>query len=100
MCSVADIDVRQAEVIVEGRTTYVVGQLVNKCSDGTGVQIRVTLRDDEGNVLLIGDFWPASVQNIPPGNRRGFTYVVSPADQNPRHNASGVSVEVSAVRKW
>ncbi|RBP07124.1 hypothetical protein DFR50_12954 [Roseiarcus fermentans] len=99
-CSVADIDVGRAEVIVQGRATYVVGELANQCSDGTGVQIRLTLRDDEGNVLLTGDFWPASGRNIAAGGRRGFTYVVSPAERIPRRRAANVTVEVSAVRKW
>ena len=99
-CSATDIHVGQAEVIVEGRRTYVVGQLVNTCSDGTGVRIRVTLRDDERTILLTGDFWPASGRNIPPGGRLAFTYVVSPADPDPRRNASNVAVEVSAVRTW
>ena len=35
-----------------------------------------------------------------PGGRLAFTYVVSPADPDPRRNASNVAVEVSAVRTW
>ena len=99
-CSLADIEVRQAEVIVGNRATYVVGELANECSDETGVRIRITLRDDAGDVLLTGDFWPASGRNIPSRGRRGFTYVVSPVDRSPKRRATSIAVEISAVRKW
>jgi hypothetical protein len=99
-CSTDDIAVERAEVIVEGRTTYVVGALSNGCSEGTGVLIRITLKDDEGKVVLSGDFWPANLRNIPPRDRRGFTYVVSPADANPKRHATSIAVDIVAVRKW
>ena len=99
-CSIADVEIGQAEIIVENRATTVVGELTNRCSDATGVRIRITLRDDEGTVLLTGDFWPAGGRNIPARDRRGFTYVVSPADRNPSRRATALTVEVSAVRTW
>ena len=99
-CSAADIEIRRAEVIVGSRTTYVVGEVANGCVDQTGVQIRITLRNDGGDVVLTGEFWPAGGRNIPAGDRRGFTYVVSPADGNPGRRATSIGVEVSGVRTW
>ncbi len=99
-CSTEDVKIKRAEVVVQDRTTYIVGEIDNECHDETGVQIHITLRDDAAEVVFAADFWPASLHNIPAQNSRWFMYVVSPAEPNPQRHPSRIEVETVALRKW
>lgn len=99
-CSVADIKIKRAEVIVQNRVTYIIGNVSNECPDETGVQIHITLRDDKGRVVLTDDFWPARMRNIPPRSSFEFTYVLSPGEPIAERRASSIQVDIVALRKW
>ena len=98
-CSLADIKVEHAEVIVQSRAIYVSGRLANDCPEETGAQIRLTLRNDQGKVVFAGDFWPAT-RSIPPRNAAAFTYVLSPAEPSPDDRPSDIEVKIVGLRKW
>ena len=99
-CSVADITIKRAEVIVQNRVTYVIGNVANECPDETRVQIHITLSDDHGDVVLNDDFWPARMRNIPLRSNFWFTYVLSPGEPIPKRRASSIQVDIVALRKW
>ena len=65
-CSPSDIQILQADHRpTDGLFAQVVGELVNNCDEATGVVLRVTLRDQDGKVIISQRFWPASIANIP-----------------------------------
>lgn len=45
-----------------------VAVLTNRCSEPVGVQIKVTAYDKSGAPVATRDLWPASINNIPPGD--------------------------------
>ena len=45
-----------------------VAVLTNHCSEPVGVEIKITAYDKSGNPVAARDLWPASTNNIPPGN--------------------------------
>ncbi len=99
-CTVEDIKVIRAEVIVQSGTTYIAGRIANACGAEMGAQVRVTLRDDAGDPVFAGEFWPAGGRNIAPSASYGFTYVLSPVEPDPRHRPSRIAVEPIGVRQW
>ncbi len=64
-CKVNDVAVEKLARRVEGNITHITGQVVNKCPQAVGVHIRVALNDSTNSPLMVQDFWPASVKNIP-----------------------------------
>ena len=99
-CSVSDISIRRSEVIVESAVTYVTGVVANECPNVTGVKIHVTLRDDEGGLVLTGDFWPAGTRNIPSHSGYEFIYAISPGEPDPERRASSIQVDIVTLRQW
>jgi hypothetical protein len=50
-CSISDIKIKQAELVHNGHSSTVVGELINGCGEATGVQLHITLRDSAGGVI-------------------------------------------------
>lgn len=73
-CTVAEIEIKtfKAGFVDRCRTRSCpgmngAGTLINRCSTPIGVQVKFTALDAQGNVVSTKDMWPASIQNIPPG---------------------------------
>ncbi len=52
----------------------VLGEIKNTGSAARGVELQASLRDASGHLLAVGHFFPASYQNIAPGETWPFTY--------------------------
>ena len=53
---------------------YVVGEVKNVSESARGVELQATLRDADGRVVSVGNFYPASNHNIAPGEVWPFSY--------------------------
>lgn len=73
----------------------VVGEIVNRCADATGVQLQAVFRDGAGRVVTTSEFWPASIRNIPAGAAYAFEH---PADSD--RPVSILELNVIETRKW
>lgn len=100
-CALTDFGIEHFEpgLASVGTTTRVTlrGELVNHCAQASAAQIRIEIKDDQGNVLQSKDAWPAGTSNIPPGEKvsfdlgRLFRY---------RSGMSAFTVSVADVRIW
>lgn len=98
-CAVSDIQIKQANLVHRGsggQFSTVVGELVNGCSEATGVQLHITLRDATGRIIATGDPWPAGVHNIPP--QRPYAFTVNAAEDG--GGADSLKVDVTEVIRW
>lgn len=103
-CNLSDIEIKtfKSRIVDECRVTpcpqvRIVGEIINKCSEPVGVQLKVTARDVNGGLLDAQDFWPASTSNIAP--RRPYAF-----------NANGImdyipgmknfTIEIVNVHQW
>lgn len=72
------------------------GVLSNHCSKAIGVELKMIALDKNDTPIASKDFWPASVQNIPPGD---YTFTLDHhIDYDPRIKA--FSLEPIRVREW
>jgi hypothetical protein len=76
--SLLDFRVRRDEHDV----VYVVGEIKNVGASARGVQLQASLRDREGRLLAVGDFYPASNTNIKPGESWPFAHSFGRQDGN------------------
>ena len=53
---------------------YVVGEIQNVGTAARGVELQATLRDADGQILAVGHFYPASHNNVEPGQKWPFAY--------------------------
>lgn len=102
-CSPADIEIKSLKVnfVDECRASpciYMKGVAVlnNRCSIPVGVQIKITAYDKSGSPMATRDLWPASTNNIPPGD---YTYSI---DQWLDHEPGMASVDLTpiSVKQW
>ena len=103
ICSASDIEITsvkwhvqdecrtQSCAIVKG-----VAKLKNNCRESVGVQIKAVGVDKAGALLSVNDFWPASDNNIPPGE-----YVFS-LDQvlDYQPEMKRIDLAVNEVKMW
>jgi hypothetical protein len=98
-CSVSDIQIKQANLVHRGsggQFSTVVGELVNGCSEATGVQLHITLRNATGRIIATSDPWPAGMHNIPP--RSPYVFTVNAAEDG--GGADSLKVDVTDVVQW
>lgn len=102
-CSPADIQIKSVKVkfVDECRASpciYMKGVAVlnNRCSVPVGVQIKITAYDKSGSPMATSDLWPASTDNIPPGD---YTFSI---DHWLDHEPGMVSVDLApiSVKQW
>lgn len=94
-CGVSQITLDGVSNRAEGDYIYVLGRLVNNCTEPTGVEIKVTVYDNAGGIVSVDDQWPASVSNIPSGGEFPFETMVRRAP-----GAAKVDVRVISVKQW
>jgi hypothetical protein len=98
-CSISDIQIKQANLVHRGsggQFSTVVGELINGCSEATGVQLHITLWDATGRVIATSEPWPAGTHNIPPHSLYAFT--VNAAEDG--GSSDSMQVEAIDVRQW
>ena len=102
-CTPSDIEIKSVRVSFADacRTSsclYMKGDAVlnNRCPVPVGVQIKITAYDNSGSAIATRDLWPASTDNIPPGD---YTFSL---DSWLDYDPVMASVEVSpiSVRQW
>lgn len=69
---------------------HVVGEVKNVSQAARGVELQATLRDVQGRILAVGNFYPASNHNIMPEETWPFSYSFGRYD-------TGVRVELRVV---
>ncbi len=95
-CRLDDIKIRQADWHPDTqRWVKVVGEIINTCSEPTGVQLQFTFRDADGKVIEVKELWPASTRNIEPNDSYPFSFPVA-IDARP----STMEAKVIEVRRW
>jgi hypothetical protein len=73
--SASDFEILNWKVIrSEYGTPRVVGEVRNNGSAAAGVELQIIVRDARGDVMGSEDFWPASVDNIPPSGTWPVSY--------------------------
>ena len=94
-CTVHDIQLGKWSWDRDRGWTTVSGELTNNCAEPTGVQLRLTFRDEAGRVVTVDDNWIAERRDIPAGATQPFQLRL-------RANATSRSavVQVSDVRRW
>jgi hypothetical protein len=75
--------------------TNVSGELVNRCTEPTGIQLQLTFRDEAGRVVTVEDSWLASQRDIPAGATHAFQLRL-------RANATtrSATIRISDTRRW
>lgn len=67
-CSIADIAIISIKANMGKHGLQGVSVLENRCTEAIGVQLKIIGLDKTGNPVASKDFWPASANNIAPGN--------------------------------
>jgi hypothetical protein len=73
-CSVSDIKIKSMKARYEASCSSCkprllgVAVLTNNCSSAIGVQLKLTGFDKAEEPVATTDFWPASIDDIPPGD--------------------------------
>jgi hypothetical protein len=75
--STASFVIVSAEPRWEYGRLYCVGELKNVGTIAAGAQIEVIARDANGKLVDSAKFWPASINNLPPGESTGFRYAIT-----------------------
>lgn len=94
-CTTSDIFVEVHGTRVEYDYAYVTGRIINNCREPTGVQLKVTLYDQQGQIITSHDPWPASISNIPAGSDFPFEDQTSVSRRPAR-----ADVRVINVKHW
>jgi hypothetical protein len=75
--AVLDFRVRRDEY----RRVVILGEIRNVAESAKAVELRATLRDAQGRLLAVGNFYPASRTNIQPGDTWPFAYSFGREDE-------------------
>lgn len=99
-CTSADIVIKssKAEFKKVGRRMFMdgVAVLANKCAEAIGVEVKMTAYDKGGEPVATHARWPASINNIPPGE---YTFsLLGFLDYTPE--AKSFKVTVTQVKRW
>jgi len=73
----------------------VLGEVRNNGSVAKGVELRAILRGDNGRVIAERGFWPASLENLKPGEIRPFTFPLGGYE-----NVAQIELQITRVRQW
>jgi hypothetical protein len=96
VCRLDDIKIRQADWHPDMQPyVKVVGEILNTCSEPTGVQLQFTFRDGDGKVIEVQEMWPASTRNIAPNASYPFSF---PLAITGRPNT--MEAKVIEVKRW
>lgn len=100
VCTTADIVIKSSKAAfkrVDGsKALDGIAVLVNKCSEPVGVQVKITAYDKAGEPIATRDLWPASVNNISPGEYPfSLRYYL---DYTPE--AKTFTITVVSVKRW
>lgn len=94
-CSTSDVRVKSWNWHVEHGYAIYVGEIINGCTEATGVQLQIVSRDASGEAVDFEQFWPASTNNIPAAGSYVFKWT---AEAN--HQAKSATLGVIAVNQW
>jgi len=73
-CAPSDFHVEKISVSVEDGSANLTGNVVSRCAQASGVELRWTTTRDDGTVVFSHTFWPHSVLNIPPKSTYAFEF--------------------------
>lgn len=94
-CSVADIEIKSWSWQRDAGWVFVAGELVNHCTDPTGVQIRLTFRDETGAVVDVDESWVTGTRDVAAGEVYAFTRKV-----RAYATTKSTALQVVGVRRW
>ena len=70
-------------------------QVKNNCNLSAGVELRAVISDSNGDLIKTPAYWPASINNIPPGQVYPFVYLES-VDRP----VAKIDVTVNRFKQW
>ena len=73
------------------------GEIKNNCTTVTGVRLRLDIRDTNGKLVTSSKFWPASVNNIPPGDTETIEELFPPDEVG---GGEKFTIRAIEVKKW
>lgn len=60
-----------------------------------GPHVEVIARDENGELVASTDFWPNSINNIPPGETRGIAFTITEDSR-----AKSAEIKIIGVNIW
>ncbi len=103
-CSTAKVEVRNVRMRVKDPCTttscaqlVITGEILHSCPAPTGVQLKVTARAKNGDVVAVSSPWPASVNNIAPNRPYAFD-LTGNIDYDP--SVDTIEIEPQRVKTW
>lgn len=92
-CRVSDIQVDSLRSTNGQIATRLMGRIVNRCSEPTGVQVKFIFYDRSGELVKVVDAWPASTTNVASQSDFPFEFSVEKVNAFARVEARVIRVE-------
>ena len=73
----------------------ILGEVRNNGSVPKGVELHAILRGDNGRLIAERGFWPASLENLEPGEIRPFSFPLGGYG-----NVAQIELQITRVRQW
>ncbi len=93
-CSARDIELKRWTMDRDAGWFTISGELVNRCSEPTGVQLQVILRDATGQIVSSEDLWADAQRNYAPG---AHTFTIRTRGYA---TAKSADVRVLSTQRW
>lgn len=104
-CSIRDIEIKSFKVSIIDKCEVTpclflnfVGELVNHCKYPVGVEIQITARDIQGNVVDVHESWPAGIKNIQ--SQKSYPFSIPGGVMDYQKSMKDFSIEVIDVKQW
>jgi hypothetical protein len=96
-CSIDDIRIKEWSWRIDTNVgVTILGELVNNCAEPVGVELRATVRNANGNLVEVEEFWPHSTEDIEPNSPYPFKYGFF----HTAPDVATVNIEVTEVAEW
>lgn len=102
-CAVSDIAIKSTKARFFNACTRSacfqmkgIAVLVNNCAEPIGVRVKITGYDKFGTPMATRELWPASIENIPPGE---FTFSLDNY-LDYEQGMTAFKIEPTSVKRW
>lgn len=92
-CKTSDIHVDSLKTANGQIATRLIGRIINRCSEPTGVQVKFIFYGKSGDLVKVVDAWPASTSNVAPQSDFPFEFAIEKVDAFTRVEARVIRVE-------
>lgn len=95
-CPPSSARVDKVRLVAARERVRLTGVVYNDCATPIGVQLKFTLYDRDGAVIVSEEFWPASVRNIPARGDYAIEYLTGALRAEPTR----YDLRVIDTRAW